>query len=228
MKKEDVVLWDWNRILFGETPPIFILEVFLRTIVAFALLLVVLRLLGKKMNGQLNLTENSVMITLGAIISVPMQMPDRGIVLGIVALLCIVMLQRAINWWASKDGKVEKITQGTLSVLVKDGVMDLKMMQHLGVSKQDLFSALREQEYHNLAKAKRVYFEACGMLNVYEEHERRPGLAIYPSDQNEMLEHSEKDEAHVTCKNCGFVASKDNHSERCPHCDASQWMPAIY
>lgn len=228
MKKEDIVLWDWHRILFGETPPVFILEVFLRTIVTFALLLVVLRLLGKKMNGQLNLTETSVMITLGAIISVPMQMPDRGIVLGIVALLIILGLQRAIGWWASKDPEVEKVTQGTLSILVKDGVIDLKMMKHLGVSKQDLFSALREQEYHNLAKAKRVYFEACGMLNVYEEHERRPGLAIYPSDEKEMIEHSEKARTHVACKNCGFVAPTNNHSERCPHCGANQWMPAIY
>jgi uncharacterized membrane protein YcaP (DUF421 family) len=228
MKKEDVELWDWHRILFGEAPPIFLLEVFLRTIIAFALLLVVLRLLGKKMNGQLNLTETSVMITLGAIISVPMQMPDRGIVLGIIALLCILILQRAINWGAAKNVKVENLAQGTLSILVKDGVMDLHMMRHAGVSKQDLFSALREQEYHNLAKAKRVYLEACGMLNVYEEHERRSGLAIYPSDENAMIEHSEKDDAHVACKNCGFVDSKDNHSEKCPRCDASQWMSAIY
>jgi uncharacterized membrane protein YcaP (DUF421 family) len=228
MKKEDIVLWDWNRILFGETPPSFILEVFLRTIVSFALLLVVLRLLGKKMNGQLNLTETSVMITLGAIISVPMQMPDRGIALGIVALLCILVLHHGINWWTSRNARIEKMTQGTMSIILKDGVMDLKMMEHAGVSKQDLFSALREQEYHNLAKAKRVYFEACGMLNVYEEHERRPGLAIYPSDEKDMLEHSETDEAHVACKNCGFVVVRKKDNERCPHCQANQWMPAIF
>jgi uncharacterized membrane protein YcaP (DUF421 family) len=228
MKKEDIELWDWNRILFGETPPVFIVEVFIRTLITFLLLLVVLRLLGKKMSGQLNLTESSVMITLGAITSVPMQMPDRGVVVGIVALLCVLILQRSINRMSSRSAKVEEVTQGKLSILVRDGVLDLKVMEHNGVTKQDLYSALREQEYHNLAKAKRVYFESCGMLNIYEEKERRPGLAIYPSDEAELVQHSEKDNEHVACKNCGFVAFKDNHSDTCPHCGVNQWMTAIY
>lgn len=228
MKKEDIELWDWNRILFGETPPVFLLEVFMRTFIAFLLLIVVLRLLGKKMNGQLNLTESSVMITLGAIISVPMQMPDRGIVIGIVALLCILILQRGINWLAARNPKVEKITQGSLSILVKDGVINLDAMKRIGVSKQDLFSALREQEYYNLAKARRVYFEACGLMNVYEQKEKRPGLAVYPSDEPDLVKHSEHANEHVACKNCGFVVFKDNHSESCPHCGTKQWMAAIY
>lgn len=227
MKKEDIEMWDWNRILFGETPPIFLLEVFLRTVVAFILLLVVLRLLGKKMKGQLTLTETSVMITLGAIVSVPMQMPDRGIVVGIVALLCILIFQRSLHWVIAKSPKTESLTQGKMSVLVKDGVMDLEVMTQTGISKQDLFSALREKEYYNLAKAKRVYFEACGMFNIYEEKDKRPGLAVYPSDEPELLSYQPQDHDHIACKNCGFVTDTENEEKKCQHCGEKQWMVAI-
>ncbi|HZY82462.1 MAG TPA: hypothetical protein VFE50_23210 [Cyclobacteriaceae bacterium] len=121
MKKEDIELWDWNRILLGTASPEFMLEVFLRTIVSFLLLFAILRLLGKKMNGQLNLTETAVMITLGAIISVPMQMPDRGILIGVIALICVLILQRFFNWTSVKSERLENATQGKLAILVRDG-----------------------------------------------------------------------------------------------------------
>jgi uncharacterized membrane protein YcaP (DUF421 family) len=180
------------------------------------------------MKGQLTLTETSVMITLGAIVSVPMQIPDRGITIGFVALLCILIFQRSLNWIIARDSKVEDVTQGTMTVLVKDGVIDIDAMFRTGMSKQDLFSALREKDYHNLAKAKRVYYEACGMLNIYEEKEKRAGLAVYPTNEPELLENSEKDRDHIACENCGFVTEKEREDEKCEHCGKKQWMEAIY
>ena len=97
MKKEEIKPWDWQRIFLGEAPAEFLLEVLIRTIVIYLVLLVVLRLLGKRMDGQLTLTEMAVMITLGAIVSVPMQIPDRGILMGVVALVCALIFQRGWN-----------------------------------------------------------------------------------------------------------------------------------
>lgn len=56
-----------------------------------------MRLLGKRMNAQLTVAELSVMIMLGGIVSVPMQIPDRGILQGVLVLACIVALFRGIN-----------------------------------------------------------------------------------------------------------------------------------
>jgi uncharacterized membrane protein YcaP (DUF421 family) len=105
MKKDEIHLEDIQRILFGQAPPQFLLEVFIRTVVIYISLLFIVRLLGKRMSGQLTIMEMAVMLTLGAIVSVPMQMPDRGLLQGALLLLCtrrfIVALHGTISAWGN-------------------------------------------------------------------------------------------------------------------------------
>lgn len=82
MKSEQIPIEDWQRILFGNNPPEFMLEVFIRSVIILFTFLVTARLLGKRMNGQLTLTEMAVMVSLGVVISPIMQLPDRGIFRG--------------------------------------------------------------------------------------------------------------------------------------------------
>jgi uncharacterized membrane protein YcaP (DUF421 family) len=125
MKKEEIQPCDFERIFLGQAPIQFLLEVLLRTLVMYLLLMLVLRMLGKRMDGQLTLAEMAVMITFGAIISVPIQIPDRGILLGVIALVCVLVFQRGLNWLTMKNEAIEKTTQGEMSILVKDGVLQL-------------------------------------------------------------------------------------------------------
>jgi uncharacterized membrane protein YcaP (DUF421 family) len=229
MKKEEVKAWDWERILLGQTPVEFLLEVFIRTLFVYLLLLIILRLLGKRMDGQLTLTEMAVMITFGAIISVPMQLPDKGMLGGVIALFYVLIFQRGLNWLNVKSKTIEDITQGTASVLVKNGLLQLDEMRKASISKQHLFIALRGDKIYNLGKVKRVYFEACGMINAYLEDEDKPGLPILPSDEmNFILEHTRVDKSNVACRNCGFVASANNRSAACTCCGKTEWIEAIF
>lgn len=112
MKKEEIYFWDIKRWLFGHAPPEFMIEVFIRTILIYLFLLLVVRLLGKRMAGQMTLSELAVMLTLGALVSPVMQLPDRGILFGVLVLICALIFQRGLNLWAFKNEKVEHVTQG--------------------------------------------------------------------------------------------------------------------
>ena len=116
MKQEEIHWGDWHRILFGMAPETFIIEVFIRTVIVYLLLLFTLRFLGKRMGGQLTISELAVMLTLGAIISVPMQLPDRGLLQGVLVLICAVIFQRGLNYFAIKYKKIrpENIPTNTL------------------------------------------------------------------------------------------------------------------
>jgi uncharacterized membrane protein YcaP (DUF421 family) len=87
MNKQDIHLYDLHRILFGDAPTIFILEVLIRTIITYFVLLVITRWLGKRMSGQVSITEMAIMLTLGAIVSVAMQVPESGILMAALVLL---------------------------------------------------------------------------------------------------------------------------------------------
>jgi len=229
MHKEDIQPFDWRRVLFGQTPVEFLIEVFIRTVVVYIALVIVLKLLGKRMDGQLTIIEMAVMITIGAIIAVPMQIPDRGIVLGLVALMGVVLFQRGVNWITVKNEKLARAAEGTMDILVKDGMIQLAAMASAGISKQHLFSQLRNRQILNLGKVRRVYFEACGIFNIYLEQGEMPGLPLYPSDELQVVhEHARPAPGFFACKNCGHIVHGHDAAAPCSNCKKNEWIPAIY
>jgi uncharacterized membrane protein YcaP (DUF421 family) len=181
------------------------------------------------MDGQLTITELAVMITFGAIVSVPMQIPDRGILLGILAMLCLLIFERGVNWLAVKNEKIEAATQGTISILIKNGILQLAEMRRAGISKQNLFAALRSKEIFNLGSVKRLYFEGCGLINVYKDDAARPGLPILPPNELDFTrKRMQVEPTKIACSNCGNVTASGRQSFKCENCGEQNWMDAVY
>src|SRR5829696_4470675 len=169
MKKEEIHLWDVKRILLGQAPPEFLLEVFIRSVVVYLMAIVVLRLMGKRMNGQHTIIELAVMVMMGAIIALPMQAPDKGILQGLMVLLITLFLLRNINLVGFLNKKFETMIQGEAIVLVKDGVLQKKVQDKTKITNQQVFEVLRGKQIFNLGKVKRMYLEGCGIFSVYEQ-----------------------------------------------------------
>ncbi|HEY9001548.1 MAG TPA: YetF domain-containing protein [Mucilaginibacter sp.] len=232
MEKDDIHLSDWRRILFGQAPPEFLLEVFIRTAVIYILLLIVVRWLGKRMSGQLTILELAVMLTLGAVVSPPMQVPDRGLSQGVILLICLLALQRGISLIGYLNTKFENLTQGKVNLLIKDGVLQLEAMKNERVSREQIFAQLRLQKIYNLGNVQRMYIEACGIFSIYKSPKSQPGLPILPKDDHDIsgeLTHRAdvfQDQIVMVCTNCGFI--RQNHEfQTCPHCKQIKWQPAI-
>ena len=228
MKKEEIHLSDIQRILFGQAPPAFLLEVFIRTLVIYLVLLFIVRWLGKRMSGQLTMMEMAVMLTLGAIVSVPMQMPDRGLLQGVLLLFLILLFQRGITLLGVLNSKFENITEGTSSLLVKNGVLQLEGLEESRISRQQLFAELRQQQIFNLGMVDRIYLEACGLFSVFKAPNARPGLPLYPPNDAGIFETSgpaniplPKQADALVCVSCGWVktASQNSACDNCRHDD---------
>ena len=203
MKKEDIHWADWHRILIGDAPTEFLLEVLLRTLLIYFVLIMCLRLMGKRMGGQLTISELAVMLTLGAIICVTMQLPDKGLLTGIVVLLSALWFQRGITFLGVKNAKIEQVLQGKEVILVKDGIIQVDQLAKESISRQQLYAVLRSQQIFNLGEVERVYLEACGLFSVYKFESPRNGLPIFPPIDTTI----QSNQAHSTtvkiCKVCG-------------------------
>src|SRR5215203_4764619 len=125
MDKDDIKINDWYRILFGEAPPEIIVEVAIRSIILYMALVFVVRLLGKRTNSILTITERAVFITLGAIVAMPMHGPFHGIIIGIVVLLTVLLLQRTLTRSFFISKKWEEMMQGKVAILIKEAVIDV-------------------------------------------------------------------------------------------------------
>jgi uncharacterized membrane protein YcaP (DUF421 family) len=227
MKKEEIIPFDLKRMLFGQAPPEFLVEVLIRTLIVYLIAIVVLRLLGKRMNGQLSILEMSVMVLMGAILSLPMQAPDRGIVQGIVALLTVLVLLRGINWLTFTRPKLGKLIHGETVLLIKDGVMQLAEMRETHISKQQLFGVLRNQKIQQLGSVKRLYLETSGGFSVYCAANPKAGLPVIPPTDKEMT-NGLQDAGAKACTNCGLIKPAPiTDVAACANCGKDQFTKAV-
>ncbi|MDB5122950.1 MAG: hypothetical protein JWP94_1079 [Mucilaginibacter sp.] len=230
MKKQDIHFFDIHRILFGQTPPLFLIEVFFRTLILYIFLLFILRWLGKRMSGGLSIMELAVMLTLGAIVCVPMQIPDRGILQGFVLLLCGLIFQRSLSLGGVLSKPVEDMAHGKVALLVKDGILQLQVMEKERISKQQLFAQLRRVKVFNLGSVERIYLEASGLYSIFMMEKPKPGLSVLPLDDkeiNDQMKHAADIHGELmVCAHCGYVKPADNKTA-CPDCGNSEWAKAI-
>ncbi|QMU28733.1 YetF domain-containing protein [Adhaeribacter radiodurans] len=228
MKKEEIYLGDWQRLLLGNSPWEFMLEVFIRTIIIYVALLITWRLLGKRMNAQLTITELAVMITLGGIASVPMQLPDKGILLGILGLACAVIFQRGYNYLTFKSRKAEVLAYGDVGLLVKDGVLQLDQMREYNISKEQVFAGLRSQKILHLGEVKRAYLESSGLFSIFKEEDPKPGLSVLPEKDEQLHQSEPQDNTYAACLHCGNIVKQTKFNKQaCPNCQEHTWTYAV-
>ncbi|CAM3758432.1 YetF domain-containing protein [Pontibacter korlensis] len=230
MYKEELNIWNWERILIGDAPPEFLLETLLRTIIVYLFLIFILRLLGKRMNAQLSLTEMAVMITLGAIVAPAMQIPARGILPTIIILCCILLFQRGLGQLSFKNRKAEVLAQGDVSLMVKDGVMQVEEMEKSRISKPQLFGALRTHQIKHLGEVKRAYLESGGFFSVFKAEKAQPGLAIVPKKDYRLHEPINQKANSLVCNNCGYLVPEHNgqiNGMTCRECEHQEWAQPL-
>lgn len=223
MKSEDIKLDDLWRILIGEVPGSFFIEVIIRTAFIYFLLMVGMRLLGKRMAGQLNKIEMISLTTLAAAVGVPLQAPDRGLLPALIITIIVVLGGRLISVLAFRSASFERLSQDTLTVLVKDSVLQLEQMRRVKITRDRLFAFLRSNDVLHLGSVKRVYLEAGGFFTLVEDKDSRPGLIILPQWDAEFINSLQHKEVMV-CATCG--CSKRADSDVCESCSDHHWVAA--
>ena len=228
MKPDEIHLTDWHRLLVGQAPWAFLVEVLARAVVTYVILLVAMRLMGKRVAGQMSALELTIVVTLGAAIGVPLQAPDRGMVPAVVILLVAVVYQRGLNFWAFKSRKAELAFQGDVSLIVKEGCLDLGEMCAAVLSRERLFSVLRQQGLVHLGQVKRAYLEADGHFSIYRQDDPPPGLSLIPAADAALFEEQFRVPDRHACRSCGAVVHDGGWREaRCPRCGEQSWSPAV-
>jgi uncharacterized membrane protein YcaP (DUF421 family) len=217
---------DYLRILMGDTPWSFLLEAALRLVFLYLVLLTGLRLMGKRMAGQLSRTELAALVSLAAAIGIPILSSDRGLLAPVVIAGVVVGGQRLVAHWAARRPQVEHLLQGTLTTVVADGVLQLANMEQAVLSQERLFAQLRGESLEQLGQVHRLYMEANGTFSLVEVAEPQPGLSLLPRWDAEFRQLQTAVPDTFACQKCGYVA-KAAPPAACPCCKAAEWEPAV-
>jgi len=230
MKTDEIKLSDWMRILFGAAPPVFFVELIVRAFLVYALVMVSMRFLGKRMSTQVSRLELAAMVAMASAIGVPMLSPINGILPPFIIAVVVVVITRLIAKLSFKNQHLEQLTQGDIDTLVEESVMKRDIMIRTRISRERLLAQLRSQNLSHLGKVKRVYLEANGSFTIVENEDAKPGLLSLPEWDTDFINDRLRVTDVMVCRNCGERKPDNapaNKSTKCPNCGDRDWTNAV-
>jgi uncharacterized membrane protein YcaP (DUF421 family) len=132
-------IFEWNRLLFNDLPASFIFEVIFRSTIMFAILLLTLKLAGKRGVKQLSIFETVIIIALGSAAGDPMFYEDVGIVPAAIVFIVIILLYRLVTWFTGKSKKFEEFIEGKTECLIKGGKFSIVSFKKESLAQDEFF-----------------------------------------------------------------------------------------
>lgn len=221
-------IFEWERLLINEMPIEFLFEVVFRSAVMFIVLLLTLRLTGKRGVKQLSVFETVIIIALGSAAGDPMFYEDVGLIPAITVFTVIILLYRFVTYWVGKSKKFEEFIEGKTECLIHDGKFSISTFKKETLAQDEFFSELRLKSVEHLGQVKFAYLETSGEVSVfyYEDDKVRPGLPILPQLFNNKSTHIKSDGIYA-CTFCGNTEELSPGQAVCKVCNRPEWVEAI-
>ncbi|MGA9638324.1 DUF421 domain-containing protein [Flavobacterium sp.] len=221
-------IFEWDRLLFNDLPKSFILEVIFRSTVMFFILLLTIKLAGKRGVKQLSIFETVIIIALGSAAGDPMFYEDVGIIPAAIVFLVVIILYRFVTWLTAKNKKFEELIEGKVECLIKEGRFSITSFKKETLAQDEFFAELRVKSIEHLGQVKNAFLETSGELSVfyYEDKEVQYGLPILPS----LFQKKSKTipaAGLYACTFCGHTENQMPGIAKCNVCEKDEWVEAI-
>ena len=139
----------------------------IRTIILYFLLMIAMRVMGKRQLGELQPTELVVTLLLSDLAAVPMQENGLPLFNGVLPILVLVSLELFLSGIMLKCPAVAKLVSGTPMPIIKDGRVDEKAMRRLRLTVEDLAESLRQQDIFDIRQVQYAIVETNGHISAY-------------------------------------------------------------
>lgn len=150
------------------------LVIFFRTLILYGIVMVVMRLMGKRQIGQLQPFELAIAIMISELAAVPMQNTGIPLVNGIIPILTLLFSQVLISLISLKSVKARAVICGRPRILIEKGkVLEDNLVQEL-YTINDLLEQLRIANIPNIADVDYAILETNGQLSVIPKGKNRP------------------------------------------------------
>ena len=154
---------------------------FIRAIILYIVVLIVMRLMGKREIGQLQPFELAISIMIADLASVPMSELGIPLTNGIVPILALLVMYMFISILNMKSVNFRKIMSGKPAILIYRGKIDEKALRKESITINELQERLRVDNIFNLGDVEYAILETNGELTVIQKPEKR---ALTPQDLN--------------------------------------------
>jgi uncharacterized membrane protein YcaP (DUF421 family) len=143
-----------------------LVRVLLVTPMAYAAVVVALRLSGPRALAKLNAFDLVVTVALGSVLAGVVTASGPGLVTGVLALVVLLALQVLLSWWTSRHPGRDGAVRADPIVLVRDGVLVEPGLLDARLTPREVHQAVRSAGFGGLDAVAVVCLETDGTVSV--------------------------------------------------------------
>ena len=177
--------------LFRETFPkevVFLILSFLRTGILYLVLVLAVRLMGKRQIGQMEASEFVVTMLVANLAAIPMQDGAIPLYSGLVPILTVLGLELTLAGLLLRSMVLRKFFCGKPVILIDNGKILADSLRRTRVTLDELMGHLRQKDVLDVTTVQFAILETDGTLSVFPYPQYRPASAkdagIRPQEQH--------------------------------------------
>ncbi len=146
--------------------PLPIAEKLLRTVIIYLVLVVLLRIFGKRELAQLNPFDLVVLLSLSNTVQNAIIGDDNSVSGGVIGAIGLL----AINWlvvrFLFRSKRLTRLVEGRATILIRNGQLDVKAMERESLNREELLNVVHRQGFENFHQVRRCELEPNGTFYV--------------------------------------------------------------
>jgi uncharacterized membrane protein YcaP (DUF421 family) len=146
--------------------PLPILEKLLRPVIVYLVLVLLLRLFGKRELAQLNPFDLVVLLSLSNTVQNAIIGDDDSVTGGVIGAFSLL----AINWLVVRvlfrSRRMTRVLEGRAAVLVQNGQIDKRALDRESLTREELMEVIHRQGFEDLHQVRRCELEPNGTFYV--------------------------------------------------------------
>ena len=141
-------------------------EFILRGIIVYFFLIVLLRVTGKRQIGQMAPFDLVLLLVLSNAVQNAMNGGDNSVIGGMISAVSLVGTNWVVGLFTYKSKRLETLVEGRPEVLIHNGKLFEKALQHTKITHHELMTALRAEGCATVDEVHTAMLETDGTISV--------------------------------------------------------------
>lgn len=158
----------------------------IRTVIIYIFIIAAMRIMGKRQLGELQPSELVVALLISDLAAVPMQENGMPLLNGLIPIMILVALELLFSGLMIKSPFFQHLIGGKSKIIIDNGNLDIKALNGMRMSLEDLMETLRQQSVFDLRDVQYAIVEPNGKLSVLLKPESRQptckDISVQPPD----------------------------------------------
>lgn len=142
------------------------LPILIRAVIVYVLVIVGVRLMGKRQIGELQPSELVITFLLSDIASMPLQNSNTPLIQSVATVFLLIALEVITSCLALKFRPFRTLIQGHSVMIIKKGELQQENMKRIRYSVDDIIESLRLKDVFDISEVDYAYVETNGSLSV--------------------------------------------------------------